>query len=209
MQYKTYYFRDRSSGQYVAGLSKLKAWSMFGLIVFIIGGVAYSMSVARSLASADSVPVIASATSTHSVDPSSSDCVLTSNRSYDCTTSLVKDRIYLLTSGGRKALKWYGASKAMTVTGYSSRVQETDSTPEIGATGENIWHLLQAGVRVCASNDFKLGTVVDVSGLGRCVIKDRMNSRYTGKGHIDWYFGYDTASALQFGRQVLAVSYVD
>ena len=96
--------------------------------------------------------------------------------------------------------------KTMTVSAYTSEARQTDATPEIGATGENIWRLLQKGIRACASNDYPFGTKLDIPGIaGGCVVKDRMNKRYTGRGFVDVYMGYDHAAAWAFGRKTLNV----
>lgn len=79
-------------------------------------------------------------------------------------------------------------------------MQETDSSPEISATGENIWHLYQEGKMTCASNDYAFGTVLEIEGLGTCEIRDRMNVRYTGTGNVDYYAGKDVQLALSIGR---------
>lgn len=92
-----------------------------------------------------------------------------------------------------------------TITAYTSRAQETDATPEVGATGENLWILYQQGKNSCASNDYVFGTRLLIPGLGDCTVRDRMNRRYTGTGHIDFYFGYSTSQALKFGSKKLQV----
>lgn len=108
-----------------------------------------------------------------------------------------------------EALATYKAPKVASVSAYSSRKQETDDTPEIGATGENLWHLYKKGIHTVASNDYKLGTVLEIGNLGRFIVKDRMNRRYTGKGNIDIYMGYNTKEALKFGRKNLIVRVIE
>lgn len=76
-----------------------------------------------------------------------------------------------------------------TITMYTSRPEETDATPCIGASGQDVCVLHQKGQNLCATNEFPLGTVLDIEGLGECIVHDRMNSRYTT--NIDWYAGYD------------------
>ncbi len=93
---------------------------------------------------------------------------------------------------------------------YTSRPQETDSEPCISASGMDICKL-NLNLRsipadsLCASNDYAFGTRLLVDKLGVCVVVDRMNKRYTGKGNVDWYFGMDTARAMKFGRQDLSI----
>lgn len=89
--------------------------------------------------------------------------------------------------------------RTVIVTGYTSRVEETDSTPCIGAYGHDICKRLRQGLQTCASNDFPRGTILHVEGLGDCTVLDRMSTRYTGTGRVDWYFGYDFKAARAWG----------
>jgi len=75
------------------------------------------------------------------------------------------------------------------VSGYTSDVGQTDSTPCIAADTTDICRRKAAGELICASNAFALGTRIHVTGLGTCVVADRMNSRY--QQNVDWYFGQD------------------
>jgi len=96
-------------------------------------------------------------------------------------------------------------SRMMTVTMYTSRPQETDGSPCTAASNVDICKLHKAGVDTCASNDYRFGTRLTVNGLGTCLVLDRMNRRYTGKGRLDWYAGNDLAAATQFGIKTLTV----
>lgn len=86
-----------------------------------------------------------------------------------------------------------------TISFYTSEARQTDDSPEIAANGQNIWHLYQNGQKTCASNDYKIGTKLSIEGIGTCIVRDRMNSRYTGTGRIDWYLGYSHADAWDMG----------
>lgn len=97
------------------------------------------------------------------------------------------------------------ARRIAEVSAYTSRTQETDQSPEIAANGQNIWNLYQKGIKTCATNDYKFGTVLRVEGYGDCIVSDRMNRRYTGKGNVDLYFGYDLKAARSFGRKKLII----
>ncbi len=90
----------------------------------------------------------------------------------------------------------------VSMSAYTSRVEETDSTPCISADGTNI---CKYDGCIVASNDYPFDTILDVEGFGKCVVKDRMSSRYTGTGNMDIYFRYDLEGALQFGRQNLKI----
>jgi len=76
-----------------------------------------------------------------------------------------------------------------TVTMYTSRPEETDASPCIGAGGQDQCAMWKSGQNICASNEFKIGTLLRIEGLGECIVLDRMNKRYTN--NIDWYNGYD------------------
>ncbi len=85
------------------------------------------------------------------------------------------------------------------VTAYNSVPGQTDATPCIGAQGTDICAYLEAGSNTCAANFVPLGTVLEVEGLGTCVVRDRMNARYYYR--VDWYMGMDVAAARSFGIQ--------
>ncbi len=83
----------------------------------------------------------------------------------------------------------FRAVGSRTVTMYTSRPEETDRTPCVGSSGQDQCALWLAGQDVCASNEFALGTVLYVEGLGECTVLDRMNARYDT--NVDWYAGFD------------------
>lgn len=85
----------------------------------------------------------------------------------------------------------------VTVTAYNSVPWQTDATPCIGAQGTDICAYLKAGSNTCAANFVPLGTVLEVDGLGTCVVRDRMNARFWYR--VDWYMGDDIAKAKAFG----------
>ena len=93
---------------------------------------------------------------------------------------------------------------AMHVTAYNSVTWQTDATPCIGAQGTDICALLEAGSNTCAANFVPLGTVLDVEGLGTCVVRDRKNARYHYS--VDWYMGMDIQAAKNWGSQYIEVS---
>ncbi len=90
------------------------------------------------------------------------------------------------------------------VTAYNSVSWQTDSTPCIGAAGTDICEALEQGSNTCAANFVPLGTVLQVDGLGVCVVRDRMNARYDYR--VDWYMGLDIDSAKVFGIQNKEIS---
>jgi 3D (Asp-Asp-Asp) domain-containing protein len=96
--------------------------------------------------------------------------------------------------------------KIAEVSAYTSRVQETDNTPCIPADGSNICKRFANGEKMVASNDYKLGTKLQIGDLGVFTVVDRMNKRYTGNGNIDIYMGYDLKGARAFGRKNLLVT---
>lgn len=96
--------------------------------------------------------------------------------------------------------------KMAEVSAYTSRVAETDATPCIPADGSDICKRFAKGEKMVASNDYKLGTKLKIGDLGVFTVVDRMNKRYTGKGNIDIYMGYDLKGARAFGRKNLLVT---
>jgi len=95
-------------------------------------------------------------------------------------------------------------TRAMTVTAYNSVAWQTDSTPCIGAVGSNVCATYQSGTNVCAANFVPLGTWLEVEGLGRCRVDDRMNSKYYYR--VDWFMDKDITAARQWGVQTRDVS---
>lgn len=98
------------------------------------------------------------------------------------------------------------APRLSDVSAYTSRVQETDSSPCIAANGKDICKLHKQGVQTCASNDYKLGAKLKIDGLGECIVSDRMNKRYTGTGRVDFYMGMDLKGAYAHGVKKLMVT---
>lgn len=92
------------------------------------------------------------------------------------------------------------------VTAYTSRPEETDSTPCISADGSDICQRYAAGEGICAANFVPLGTRLAIEGFGECTVADRMNSRYQNR--VDLYHGMDLAGARHFGTQRLNVSII-
>ena len=91
------------------------------------------------------------------------------------------------------------------VSAYTSRVEETDSTPCVSASGANICHLYyEDGTRICAMNDVPFGTILEIEGYGTCAVYDRMASHKDG--WVDIYMGYDLEGALEWGVRNVTVS---
>lgn len=89
--------------------------------------------------------------------------------------------------------------KLMTVSHYSSSVDETDDTPCISADGSDICKLYAQGQNICASNKHPFGTKLYVAWHGECIVHDRMNARFSGTNSIDWYMGNDKKAAIRAG----------
>lgn len=106
------------------------------------------------------------------------------------------------------------SSVTMIVTGYSSTVDQTDSTPYQAASGLSVFD------GMVAQNNLPFGTQLQIPEKygGRVFeVQDRMNSRYTdsesGFQHLDiWFpsraeaerFGIDTTQVVVLGAQVSA-----
>jgi len=98
-------------------------------------------------------------------------------------------------------------SLIMTVTMYNvGDPAQTDDTPCIGASNLDLCELIKKGVKVCATNDFPLGTELTIQGMGTCYVLDRMNPRFTGKHYLDYALPPGLKEdALRFGKQKILV----
>lgn len=85
------------------------------------------------------------------------------------------------------------------VTAYNvGVVAQTDNTPCIGASGDDLCELVAQGIKVCAANFVPLGTHLEIEGFGTCKVLDRMNVRYTSR--VDIAMGAnEIAQAKEFG----------
>ena len=98
-----------------------------------------------------------------------------------------------------------GGIQRVPVTGYTSHAAQTDSTPCIAADGSDICARYARGEKICATNDWPMGSILTVESMGTCTVADRMNRRYTGTGRVDWYFGMDIGAARKHGIKNLFV----
>jgi len=98
-------------------------------------------------------------------------------------------------------IELYSLDDITTFTGYSLSVDETDGIPCIGAGNNNLCELKKE-MRICASRDLPLDTLIYIDGIGECVIKDRMNKRYKGTNRVDVLFD-SKQEAINFGKQQL------
>ena len=82
---------------------------------------------------------------------------------------------------------------------------QTDEFPCIGAMGNDLCELVEAGRKICAANFVALGTILHIEGFGDYVVLDRVNPRY---GHrVDIAMREDqVAQAKRFGVWRLAVA---
>ncbi len=85
------------------------------------------------------------------------------------------------------------------ITAYNVGViAQTDNTPCIGASGDNLCQLVEQNINVCAANFVPLGTYLEIEGVGRCKVLDRMNARYISR--VDIAMGPDEiVKAERFG----------
>ena len=88
-------------------------------------------------------------------------------------------------------------------TAYSPRVQETDSTPYITASGKHV------SEKFIAANFLPFGTKVRI-GKDEYFVYDRMNKRFTNKPekHID-IFKHSTDEALRWGRRTIEMEILE
>jgi len=82
---------------------------------------------------------------------------------------------------------------------------QTDDTPCISASGDNICQLLAQGQLICAANFVPLGTKLYIDNYGECTVLDRLNSRYTNRVDVAMQ-AHEKERALNFGLQKLYVS---
>lgn len=91
------------------------------------------------------------------------------------------------------------------VTAYNvGDFRQTDKTPCIGASGDDLCQLVAQGYNVCAANFVKLGTYLEIENIGKCIVLDRMNSRYNNTTRIDFAMPlHKIKEAKEFGVQGL------
>jgi 3D (Asp-Asp-Asp) domain-containing protein len=91
------------------------------------------------------------------------------------------------------------------VTAYNAGdVSQTDDTPCIDASNDNICHALDRGELRCAANFVKLGTLIHIDSVGTCLVTDRTNKRYRNRVDVAMK-KHEKKKALRFGRKVLMV----
>jgi 3D (Asp-Asp-Asp) domain-containing protein len=95
------------------------------------------------------------------------------------------------------------------VTAYNAGdPRQTDDTPCISASGENICKALAKGKKRCAANFVPLGSRLYVEKIGVCLVTDRTNKRY--RNRVDIAMQKDEYhKARRFGRQKLTVKIID
>jgi len=171
----------------VSRKDKIKGLQIWAFLLFILGGMAYSKYQVTFVipAHAQEAPVELDDRLGEVLDPKG---VIYIKEGKDPVWGKIKE------------------PKMAEVSAYTSRVAETDATPCIPADGSDICKRFAKGEKMVASNDYKLGTKLKIGDLGVFTVVDRMNKRYTGKGNIDIYMGYDLKGARAFGRKNLMVT---
>jgi len=82
--------------------------------------------------------------------------------------------------------------------------RQTDQSPCIGASGENLCQLLAQGEKICAANFVPLGTKLYIQNYGICRVADRLNSRFKNRVDIAMQ-AHEYERAVKFGLQKLEV----
>jgi 3D (Asp-Asp-Asp) domain-containing protein len=101
----------------------------------------------------------------------------------------------------KKIVAVNGTKVMAEISGYTSSVDETDSTPFITASGQRTRY----GIIACPSR-FKFGQEVIINGKTyEC--QDRMNARYRDKNNFDIWFE-TKAEAFAWGRRTVEVTIV-
>lgn len=89
---------------------------------------------------------------------------------------------------------------------YTLSESETDQDYCIGSRNLNLCKLKpileERGLKICASRDLPLDTMISIEGIGECIILDRMSIRYKGTGNIDILMD-SKEEAFIFGRKKL------
>lgn len=95
-----------------------------------------------------------------------------------------------------------------TVTAYNSVPEQTDDSPCIAADGSDICQFFARGERACAANCLPFGSVLDIPGIGQCVVRDRTATRFGSR--IDVYFGGrdQIKAARQWGKKALVLTII-
>lgn len=169
-----------------------KAISFFAFMAVIMAAYVYHITLP---AKAQNSPV--SATQTEQAEEMVSDCTNTLERNFDCNTDIEIMKQW-------KAFEDAGKPVKFTASAYTSEPRQTDSSPCISASGDDICKLHAQGMRIAASNDLPLRSTFEYAGETWHVL-DRMNKRYTGTNTVDLYFGYDMEAAWKHGRKVIEI----
>jgi len=90
------------------------------------------------------------------------------------------------------------------VTAYTLSIYETDDSPCIGATGENLCEALERNESICAANFVPFGTILKIDGYGACRVADRTARKYGQRIDI---LMKDRKDALKWGKQTRTVEY--
>lgn len=95
------------------------------------------------------------------------------------------------------------------VSAYNAGIEaQTDDSPCISASGDDICSMLARGEKICATNFVPLGTKLYIKNYGTCIVLDRMNSRF--KNRVDIAMRADEYDrAVKFGLQNLEVSIIN
>lgn len=90
----------------------------------------------------------------------------------------------------RIGTEWVDSLPILQVSAYTSSIEQTDDTPCIGSDQSNICERKRRNELICAaSREFRLGTKLDIEGLGTCIVADYMPAHR--RMSADWYFGQD------------------
>lgn len=86
---------------------------------------------------------------------------------------------------------------------YNSVPWQTDDSPCISASNEDICALYLHGDNTCAG-DFPVGTRLRIDGVGDCTVRDRMHPRFHGT-RIDIFMFDDVARARAWGLRKIQI----
>ena len=81
---------------------------------------------------------------------------------------------------------------------------QTDDSPCIGASGQDLCKLVDQGVKVCAANFVPLGSKLYVQNVGECLVLDKMAEKHPNRVDVAMKTA-EKQRALKFGLQRLEV----
>lgn len=176
-------YQRNQKGRYVCGITTRNLALAIGFAIFLVGSFVHSVDAGRSANRLDGLGSVATASSTHGHVPSEKiarPCTQNLSGACDLTDDATKIRIYELTDGGKRAIKWYGKTREMEV--IRTRYSRADSCHHkrgnecLTAIGKDT----KEGQTVACPYSLKLGTKILLDGK-EYICEDRYAKRLDAK----------------------------